>query len=250
MILAEVSRFINGKICAMRKHRPDAKPRPRLDLGLFVQAAISLLDEEGLGGLTTRRLAARLGVQSPALYWYVRDKDELLDLVADAICAPALEPTAASTADRGLGWRERLEAVMRSYRAVLRSHRDAPRLLADRPPVGPVRRRLADRAVGLVLEAGFPEADAAMISLLLSDYVISIVSEEMRLEARASEKAQGKVEESLAQDPQEYRNLVKIAPHLAAVRPERLFEVGLAVLLDGIEGRLDRIRPEARMHQA
>src|SRR2546429_7416367 len=107
----------------MPRRRPDAKPRPRLDLELFVQAAIALLDEEGLDGLTTRRLAARLGVQSPALYWYVRDKDELLDLVADAICAPALEPAAASTADPALGWRERLEAAMRGYRAVLRSHR-------------------------------------------------------------------------------------------------------------------------------
>lgn len=51
----------------------------------------------------TRRLAARLGVQSPALYWYVRDKGELLDLVADAICAPALEPIMALTTDASLG---------------------------------------------------------------------------------------------------------------------------------------------------
>src|SRR6266571_1880467 len=99
--LSLISRLINGKLLGMRRRHPDAKPRPRLDLDLLVQAAIAVLDQEGLDGLTTRRLAARLGVQSPALYWYVRDKDELLDLVAEAICAPALEPTAASTADRG-----------------------------------------------------------------------------------------------------------------------------------------------------
>ncbi len=234
----------------MRRRHPDAKPRPRLDLDLLVQAAVAVLDEEGLDGLTTRRLAARLGVQSPALYWYVRDKDELLDLVADAICAPALEPNAALSADDSLGWRERLETGMRLYRSVLRSHRDAPRLLAERPPVGPIRRRLADATVGFVLEAGFPDTDAAVISLLLSDYVISIVSEELRLEARASEHAQGKFEESLAQGSEQYRNLVRIAPHLATVLPEGLFEVGLGVLLDGIERRLERVHAAAQFHQA
>jgi TetR/AcrR family tetracycline transcriptional repressor len=233
----------------MRKRRPDAKPRPRLDLDLVVRAAIAVLDEEGLDGLTTRRLAARLGVQSPALYWYVRDKDELLDLVAEAICAPALEPNAALSADASLGWRERLEAGMRVYRSVLRSHRDAPRLLADRPPVGPTRRRLADAAVGFVLQAGFPETDAAVISLLLSDYVISIVSEEMRHEARTSHQAQGTFEESLAQGTEQYQNLIKIAPHLAEVRPEELFEAGLGLVLDGIERRLERIQA-AQIHQA
>lgn len=231
----------------MRRRRPDARPRPRLDLDLLIRAAIALLDEEGLDGLTTRRLATRLGVQSPALYWYVRDKDELLDLVADAICQPALEPNAALAADTGLGWRERLEAAMRVYRSVLRSHRDAPRLLAERPPVGPTRRCLADAAVGFVLEAGFPEADAAVISLFLSDYVISIVSEEMRLESRASEGAQGGFEESLARDSEQYLNLVRIAQHLATVTPEHLFEVGLGVLMDGIERRLERVRAAAQI---
>jgi TetR/AcrR family tetracycline transcriptional repressor len=242
--------LINGKVLDMRRRRPDAKPRPRLDLDLLVQAAIAVLDEEGLDGLTTRRLAARLGVQSPALYWYVRDKDELLDLVAEAICAPALEPNAALHADATLGWRERLAAGMRTYRSVLRSHRDAPRLLAERPPVGPNRRRLADAAVGFVLEAGFPEPDAAVISLLLSDYVISIVGEELRLEARASEYAHGKFQESLAQGSEPYRNLARIAPHLATVRPDDLFEVGLGVLLDGIERRLQRVHAAAQRHQA
>jgi DNA-binding NarL/FixJ family response regulator len=153
-----------------------------------------------------------------------------------------LEPTAALTSD--LGWREQAKAGLRAYRAVLRSHRDAPRLLAERPPVGPIRRRLADAAVGLVLQAGFPEADAAVISLLLGDYVISIVGEEMRIEAQAAQIAPG--EEIPWQDSEEYHNLAQIAPHLAALQPEALFETGLEVLLDGIEQRLKRLRDTAQ----
>ena len=226
----------------MSRHRPGAKPRPRLTLEQVVTAAVALLDEEGLDSLTTRGLARRLGVQSPALYWYVRDKGELLDLVADAICAPALDWVGAAAG--GLGWREQTAIGLRGYRAVLRAHRDAPRLLAERPPAGPVRRRLADAAVGLVLQAGFPELDAALISLFLGDYVISIVSEEMRIEAQAAQVAQGA--EIPWQDEEEYPNVARIAPYLAAADPETLFETGLEVLLDGIEQRLQRLRATAQ----
>jgi hypothetical protein len=65
----------------------------------------------------------------------------------------------------------------------------APRRAAAprRTPTGrPIRRRLADSAVGLVLSAGFSEADAAVVSLLLRDYVISVVSDEIRIEAYAA----------------------------------------------------------------
>jgi len=225
------------------RRRPEAKPRPRLTLDQVVQAAIALLDEEGLDGLTTRALATRLGVQSPAIYWYVRDKGELLDLVADAICAPALEFTAGGGPAGDLGWREQAATGLRRYRAVLRSHRDAPRLLAERPPNGPVRRRLADLAVGQVLRAGFPETDAAVISLLLGDYVISIVSEEFRIQAQAMRSAaDGEIP---WQGSAEYPNLAQIASQLAAVKPDDLFEAGLEVLLDGLEQRLERLRAAA-----
>lgn len=230
------------KSVVMRKRSPDARPRPRLDLDRVVQAAVGLLDDEGLDGLTTRRLAQRLGVHSPALYWYVRDKEELLDLVADAICAPALEASAALVADPSRGWRGRLESGMRVYRSVLRSHRDAPRLLAERPLRGPNRSRLADGAVGCVLEAGFPEAEAAMISLLLSDYIISVVSEELRFEGWNREGARSEPEERPVSGAKEYGHLARIGPHVATVRPEELFEVGLGLLLDGIERRLERLQ--------
>jgi TetR/AcrR family tetracycline transcriptional repressor len=215
--------------------RPDARPRPRLDRDQLVAAAVDLLDEEGLDRLTTRALATRLGVQSPALYWYVRDKGELLDLVADAICAPALAATAAIPAN--LGWREQATAALRVYRAVLRSHRDVPRLLAERPPVGPARRRLADGAIGLVLEAGFDEADAAVISLLLGDYVISIVSEELRIEAARETYIQV---DAAPDDADQYPNMARIGPHFAVMPTDVLFETGLEILLDGIEQRLQR----------
>jgi hypothetical protein len=83
-----------------------------------------------------------------------------------------------------------------------------------------------------------------VISLLLGDYVISIGSEEMRIEAQTAHIAQG--QEIPWQGSQEYHNLARIAPHLAAVRPDELFETGLQVLLDGLEQHLERLRAAAR----
>jgi TetR/AcrR family tetracycline transcriptional repressor len=224
------------RIGLVRKRRPDARPRPRIDLDLVIQAAIAVLDEDGLEGLTTRRLAARLGIQSAALYWYVRDKDELLDLVADAICAPALEPIMSAVHDSDLDLRERWMAAMRGYRAVLRSHRAAPRLLAERPPVGPIRRRLGDAAVGSLLDAGFPERDAATIALIFSDYLISVVNEELRFETRPSD-----TDSDARRDSDAYPNLERVAPFLATADPDALFEFAMGLLLDGVERRLAQV---------
>lgn len=45
---------------------------------MIARAALSLMDEIGIEALTTRRLAACLGVKGPALYWYFKSKDDLL----------------------------------------------------------------------------------------------------------------------------------------------------------------------------
>jgi TetR/AcrR family tetracycline transcriptional repressor len=220
----------------MRKRRPDAKPRPRLDLDLIVKTAIDLLDEVGLDGLTTRALATRLGVQSAALYWYVADKNELLDLVADAICKPMLATLTQASTDAGRGWREQLEAGMRGYRDLLHSHRDAPRLFAERPPVGPARRKLADAAVGLIRQAGLSDKDAALISVQLASYVTSLVGDEIRLQTMTEQPAA--VPQPAPEDATEYPNLAAVGSHLAAIQPGELFNLGLGVFLDGIQQHL------------
>jgi TetR/AcrR family transcriptional regulator, tetracycline repressor protein len=61
------------------------KTRPALTREAVTRAALRLLDEVGLEGLTTRRLAAELGVQSPALYWHFRTKQDLLGEMAEAV---------------------------------------------------------------------------------------------------------------------------------------------------------------------
>jgi AcrR family transcriptional regulator len=108
-----------------RKPRRDA-----LTLTRITTAAIDLLDATGAAALTMRRLAERLEVAPPTLYWHVKTKDEVLDLAVDAIFAEVAIPQ--DTAD---GADDARTLVLR-WRAVMLRHPWSPALLG-RPMLGP-----------------------------------------------------------------------------------------------------------------
>jgi TetR/AcrR family tetracycline transcriptional repressor len=102
---------------------------PGLDRERLVAAAFVVLEEDGLDGLSMRRLASELGVQAPAIYWHVGDKAELLGLMARDIYAAAYAavPGAAD-------WRAWLMCFGGALRDCFASHRDGARLCAVATP--------------------------------------------------------------------------------------------------------------------
>ena len=86
----------------------------RLTRDTVLRAALELLDEVGIDGLSTRKLAERLGVQSPTLYWHFKNKGELLDAMAEAIM---LERHCRGRAKRGMRgfWTTRAVSVARCW---------------------------------------------------------------------------------------------------------------------------------------
>lgn len=99
-----------------RPRKEAAQAAPVLDRAQIVGAALALIDEQGLPALTIRALAQRLGVAPSAVYWHVSSRDELLS----GAVALALGGVAQGLA--GGTWRERLAALLRRFRAVLREH--------------------------------------------------------------------------------------------------------------------------------
>src|SRR5436853_7173193 len=97
------------KIRPFNVSNPKPQIEPALHQSQIVQAALGLLDEVGFDGLTMRNLAKKLGVQAASLYWHVRNKQDLLSLVAEEICAPMREP------DRKPSWHTQLEAMPNDY---------------------------------------------------------------------------------------------------------------------------------------
>src|ERR1044071_590780 len=103
------------------------RKRAGLTRQTIIQTALRLLDQVGLEGLTVRRLAADLGVQSPALYWHLRSKQELLDAMADAITVAA----GMGPPHHGESWQHWLARPARASRRSLLAHRDGARIVAN-----------------------------------------------------------------------------------------------------------------------
>jgi len=93
--------------------------------------AVAIADREGLDAVSMRRVAAELGTGAASLYRYVETREELLDLMADAVGGEYLlrEPTGDWLAD--------LVAVGEQARVVMRRHVWVAGLVITRPSLGP-----------------------------------------------------------------------------------------------------------------
>lgn len=137
----------------------------------MIEAALLLLDEVGLDGLTVRRLAAELGVQSPALYWHIRGKRELLDGMADAIVASA----EMGPPRDGEPWQDWLGRRARSYRRALLDHRDGARIVAGAAWLSPSTIRVFNDELAALVDRGFTPVLALRTIATISQYVNGFV---------------------------------------------------------------------------
>lgn len=212
------------------------RKRQSLDRPQIVRAALTLLDEVGLDDLTMRRLAEKLKVKAASLYRHVRDKDELLVMLADEISGevPIIEP-------RG-GWKEQLAEMARNARRGLLSHRDAARLLANTAPFGPKRLRHIEIALRVLRSAGLGARDAARVAYHLNNFVTEFVADEGRFGEAAA--ALGISRRKLLADARkhfgalprdQYPNVVELAEHLAEDDLDGLFQFGLQIWVRAIE---------------
>ncbi len=211
-----------------------SRRRP-LDRDQIVRAALALLDEAGLDELTMRRLADRLGVQAASLYRHVRDKRELLVLLADEVTGeiPLVSPEGP--------WRARLVEMGHAVRRGLLARRDAARLLAETAPVGPRRLRHIENLLALLRAAGLSGRDAARVSYHLNNYVTGFAEDEARWAAAAAgvgsrKKMLGDARRYFQSlPPAEFPHVVELAGHLAEDDADAQFEQGMQVWLREIE---------------
>lgn len=139
----------------------------KLSQDQILSAAFALLEAEGLEGLTMRRLAPRLNVQPPALYWHVGDKAELLARMAATIYAEARAAVPASE-----GWAEWLAHFGQAMRRSLLARRDGARLCAGATPVLADSQDAADAIAAPLVALGLERSRAisfqsSVISLAL-----------------------------------------------------------------------------------
>ncbi|MGE7389981.1 TetR/AcrR family transcriptional regulator [Streptomyces sp. NPDC004126] len=232
-----------------------ARPRkPLLSRDRIVEAAGVLVDEEGLEAVSTRRLAAALGVSGPSLYNHFRTKDAILEAVADAVSAKVdlsmfddgsgggCEGTSGGgsggASGGGKDWRGALYDWAHSYREALSDHPNIVPVLARGPGRRPAGLRLADAVFGAMTAAGWPPAQATRIGALMRYFILG---------SAVASFAGGFVDDETAYDPADYPHLGQA--HLLAERrrevDEGAFETGLTALLDGLALQYEALRAGA-----
>jgi TetR/AcrR family transcriptional regulator, tetracycline repressor protein len=133
-----------------------------------VDAAVDLLGEVGLEGLSLRRLARDLGVSAPTLYWHVADKRTLLDHVAERLLADQWQVTPPAPGEDWADWlRDR--AVVQ-YRALV-AHRDAARVVAGNRPTE-ASMPAVEVVLGTLIDAGLSPVDAFSTVQAIGNLVI------------------------------------------------------------------------------
>ncbi|WP_425835729.1 TetR/AcrR family transcriptional regulator [Streptomyces fractus] len=215
-----------------------ARPRkPLLSRDRIVDAARTLVDAEGLAAVSTRRLAAELGVSGPSLYNHFRTKDQILEAVADSVSAQV--DLSMFEADDARDWRTALHDWAVSYRAALRAHPNIVPVLARGPGHRPAGLRLADAVFGSMVDAGWPPPQATSIGALMRYFVTG---------SALGSFAGGFPDDEAAYDPADYPHLGQA--HLLAERQEivddRAFETGLTALLDGLAVQYEQVGAGAR----
>jgi AcrR family transcriptional regulator len=119
----------------------------------IVEAAIALIDAEGIDALSMRALGRACGVEAMSLYRYVANKDELLDAVQEGIVAQMKLPK------RRRAWLEHIDAAARELRRVLAKHPNAIPLFV-RPAATEGTFAALEQVWKVLTEAGFDDDDA------------------------------------------------------------------------------------------
>jgi AcrR family transcriptional regulator len=155
--------------------RAPGRPAGRAPLSreAIVEAALRVLDAEGVDRLSMRRVAEELGTGAASLYWHVRNKDQLLQLIFDRVISEAeLPPPDPSR------WKEQLGLLAVQMRAILTGHRDVARISMGRVPSGPSVAILTEWLFPLLKPAGIPDRVIAYLGDLFGLYVGAFAFEE------------------------------------------------------------------------
>ena len=180
-----------------------------------LEAAVALVDRDGLDALTMRALAVDLSVEAMSLYRYVTSKEDLLDGIHERILAEVAVPQLDGH------WREALRELAQAFRRVLEAHPNALLVFATRPAMAPSSLELVERVLRLLVQAGFGtealHAFQAGISFVVGQTLWRFGS----------------------MNPDEQKRLAKLAK-VRSLDPDEEFEYGLDALLLGLEAKLRR----------
>ncbi|MEM7357116.1 MAG: TetR/AcrR family transcriptional regulator C-terminal domain-containing protein, partial [Acidobacteriota bacterium] len=200
----------------------------------------ALVDESGIESLSMRKLGQALGVQAMSLYNHVANKDEILDGIVERVVGEFVPPP------QDAPWREALRETAKSMREVLLRHPWAAALVESRVTPSPVRFRHSDAVIGTLRRAGFSIELAYRAQLTFSSYVYGFTLQEVNWPFDSQGLPDVVTDLQPRVPSKEYPYLSEMMTWLTEARssqadpggasaPESEFELGLDLVLDGLE---------------
>ena len=223
----------------------DQDRRPPLTRERVVAQALTVIAQDGVGALTMRTLATRLGVVPGALYRHVRNKEQLQDLVLDGVLAEV-----DYGVDPSMPWGERIKLLAHRLRTVLEDHPGVAGLLKTRDPLGPHSLALAEAFLAPLHAAGFRDREAGLAFFLVVDYTVGFAVSSPRTSVNEQRVRDAAIRSQLHEffrslPPDRFPALVALGKHVWLDNRGERFTAGLDVLVDGLEQarRSPRRRP-------
>jgi len=163
--------------------RSDPRKRRTLNREAIVDVALAIVDQDGLEGLSMRRVADRLETGPASLYAHVASKDELMELVYDRVLAEVHLPEPDKRR-----WEEQIKDALRQLYDVLVAHRDIAFVSMARIPIGPNMLRVSEGMVAILRAGGVPDRIAGLTMDFVSLAVNSLAYEQSLYPRDASEE--------------------------------------------------------------
>jgi AcrR family transcriptional regulator len=204
--------------------RAERKPLTR---DAIVDAALVLLERDGLQGVSMRKLAQELDAGAASLYWHVGDKEELLSLMLDRIVGESevIEPDPEN-------WQEQVKEMLRGMRRLMLKRRDAAQLSLGRIPAGPNSLPVMERTLAVLHAAGLPPRVISYAADMFALFVGGFAFEES-MPSQGDPQALGEYFASLP--PEQFPTLTALAGDLTEGGADERFEFAIELLVKGLE---------------
>lgn len=166
------------------------KQQPQISEDKILETSWELLGEDGIEKFSMRRLADRMGIQAPSLYWYFKSKQNLYERLTSQVSSIILEEF-QSDGD----WKEQLTGFARTLRSVLQRYPCSTQLMMLTLPLEPDIIRFTNRMLLCVESTPLKDEHKLQVVLTLSNYVLGFVLDEYqdRLNVTAILKEQGEL---------------------------------------------------------
>lgn len=201
----------------------------------IVEAALRVIERDGVDRLSMRALSRELGVSAMAAYYYVKSKEDLLDLIAARVLADIAPPASSD-----LEWPARLRMLVDQIEAALRHHRGLGDVLLDR--MHNTQRHVMRAIMELLSEAGFDDQDVVMAYALIHTYLFGryrVTTQPPPAPSHPAESGGNEHQEGNQRVAAEDQDIVaRIRPLFPKLRGRDYYDFGIETLIQGLQRQL------------